>query len=59
MLTEQDFDEQNTAMLISNSDDEEINDRVKSKMQTFIKNIRDSIKEFSQNDFNLAKKKLS
>jgi ribosomal protein S20 len=59
MLTEHEFEEQNTAKLISNSDDEEINDRVKSKMQTFLKNIQDSIKEFPQNDFAFAKEKLS
>ncbi len=59
MLTEHNFDEQNTAKLISNSDDEEINDRVKSKMQTFLKNIQDSIKEFPQNGFAFAKENLS
>jgi len=59
MLTENDFDEQNTAKLISNSDNEEINDRVKSKMQTFLKNIQDSIKEFPQNSFVFAKENLS
>ena len=59
MLTENEFDEQNTTKLISNSDNEEINDRVKSKMQTFLKNIQDSIKEFPQNDFAFAKENLS
>ena len=58
-LTENNFDEQNTARVISNSDETEVNERVRAKIQTFLKNISDPMNELPKDDFDLVKKKLS
>jgi transcriptional regulator with PAS, ATPase and Fis domain len=58
-LTEHNFDEQNTVRAISGSDEAEVIERVRSKVQTFLLNISDSIKGFPKDDFEFIKNKLS
>jgi len=57
-LTINNFDEQNTARVISNSNETEVMERVRSKIQTFLKNISDPMNELPKDDFDLVKKKL-
>jgi hypothetical protein len=58
-LTEHNFDEQNTARALAGSVEAEVIERVRSKVQTFLLNISDSIKGFPKDDFEFIKNKLS
>jgi hypothetical protein len=59
ILTENDFDIVKASEEIANSDDEEVNGRVKLKVETFLNNIEESLQELPQSSFNLVKTKLS
>jgi transcriptional regulator with PAS, ATPase and Fis domain len=59
ILTENNFDIVKASEEIANSDDEEVNARVKLKVETFLNNIEESLKELPQSSFDLVKAKLS
>jgi hypothetical protein len=59
ILTENNFDIVKASEEIANSDDHEVNARVKLKVETFLNNIEESLQELPQSSFELAKPKLS
>jgi hypothetical protein len=59
ILTENNFDVVKAAEVIASSDDEDVNGRVKVKIETFLSNIKESVKEIPQANFDLVKAKLS
>jgi transcriptional regulator with GAF, ATPase, and Fis domain/CHASE2 domain-containing sensor protein len=57
-LVENDFFLANVVSLISGTDDSEVNERVKNKMETFTQNIENDVKNISNKDFETVKSKL-
>ena len=58
ILVENDFYLANVVSLISRTDDSEVNERVKSKVETFIQNIENDVKNIFDKDFENVKSKL-
>ena len=58
-LTENNFDIVKASEEIANSDDEEVNGRVKAKVETFLNNIEESLQELPQTSFEFVKTRLS
>ncbi len=58
ILVENNFDVEKTSSLIAASNDEEMLERVNSKLQTFIKNIETDVKDLSGKDFIFVKNNL-
>ncbi|MHB1688056.1 MAG: sigma 54-interacting transcriptional regulator [Ignavibacteriaceae bacterium] len=58
ILVENDFDLQKASSIISASDDEDTAERVKTKLQTFVKNIETDVKNFAGKDFETVKNNL-
>jgi DNA-binding NtrC family response regulator/CHASE2 domain-containing sensor protein len=56
---ENDFDIEKTVKLISSDDEVEVNERVKAKLQTFLKNIEKDLNRLDYKDFELIKDELS
>jgi transcriptional regulator with GAF, ATPase, and Fis domain/CHASE2 domain-containing sensor protein len=58
ILVENDFHLANVVNLISGTDDAEVNDKVKNKIETFIQNIENDVKNISDKNFETVKSKL-
>jgi transcriptional regulator with PAS, ATPase and Fis domain/CHASE2 domain-containing sensor protein len=59
ILTENNFDVLKTSEIISNSNEAELNERVKTKIDTFLSNIKESLQKIPKENFDLVKIKLS
>ncbi|MBS4034682.1 MAG: sigma 54-interacting transcriptional regulator [Ignavibacterium sp.] len=59
ILVEQNFDEELTAAFIADSDDFEVVNRVKVKLDTWLNNIKKDIQEYKSEDFSAVRDKLS
>ena len=59
ILVEQNFDEELTAAFIADSDDLEVVNRVKVKLDTWLNNIKKDIQEYKSEDFSAVRDKLS
>jgi len=58
VLVENDFHLANVVQLISNTDDNEVNEKVKNKIETFIQNIENDVKYLPDKGFETVKSKL-
>ena len=58
ILIENNYDIDAATEKISGIEDIEVNDRVKNKIEIFLRNISDDVKDYSPNDFKLVKLKL-
>ena len=58
-LVENNFNIEKTVYIISGTQDSEINERVLSKIQTFISNIETDLKKTNERDFEILKKKFA
>lgn len=59
VLVESEFNREKTAEIIACTKDEEVLERVKSKIHTFVSNIAESLENFPHRDFELVKSKLT
>jgi DNA-binding NtrC family response regulator/CHASE2 domain-containing sensor protein len=59
ILVEQNFDEELSAAFIADSDNPEVVNRVKAKLDTWLNNIKKDIQEYKSEDFSAARDKLS
>ena len=59
ILIEQNFDEELTAAFIADSDNPEVVNRVKVKLDTWLNNIKKDIQEYKSEDFSAVRDKLS
>jgi transcriptional regulator with PAS, ATPase and Fis domain/CHASE2 domain-containing sensor protein len=59
ILIENNYDVTVTSRLVANTDDEDVNARVKTKIETFLNNIEESLKEIPNKNFDFVKTKLS
>lgn len=59
ILVEQNFDEDLAASFIAESDDPEVVNRIRAKLDTWLSNIKKDIMDFSSEDFNVVKVKLN
>ena len=58
-LVENEFDILSTISIIAGTEDNEVKERVRSKVETFLNNIQKDLKISGQNDLELLKKKFS
>jgi transcriptional regulator with GAF, ATPase, and Fis domain/CHASE2 domain-containing sensor protein len=58
-LVESEFEIEKTTINISGTNDEEVNERVRSKIQTFLTNIEKDLRESQEKDFENLKMKFS
>lgn len=58
-LVESEFNQEKTAEIIACTKEDEVLQRVKSKIQTFVNNITDSLENFPHHEFELVKSKLT
>ncbi len=58
-LVENDYDVNLSVREISDTDEPDVNERVKNKVETFLQNIENDVKNLSENDFENVKSKLS
>jgi len=58
VLVENNFHLENIVRLISETEDVEVNERVKNKVENFLQNIENDIKSLSEKDFDIVKSKL-
>ncbi|HSL89843.1 MAG TPA: hypothetical protein VK870_11105, partial [Ignavibacteriaceae bacterium] len=59
ILVEQNFDEKLSAAFIADSDNPEVVNRVKVKLDTWLNNIRKDIQEYKSEDFSAVRDKLN
>ena len=59
VLVENDFDLIKTVEIISSSDEEEVREKVKNKIQLFVNNIESDIKKLENKDFESVKTKVA
>ncbi len=59
ILVENNFDELKTTQIIANSDNTEVSEKVKSKLDTWLSNIRKDIELTKSNNFDEVKSKIS
>lgn len=59
ILVESEFNQEKTAEIIACTKDDEVLQRVKSKIHTFVNNITESLENFPHHDFELVKSKLT
>ena len=58
ILIENNFDIAETSRLIANTDDKDVNERVKAKIETFLNNIKESLQGIPNENFDFVKTKL-
>ena len=58
ILIENNFHLAKVVSLISETDDSEVNERVKNKIETFVQNIENDVKNIPDKDFGIVKSKL-
>ncbi|HSW56244.1 MAG TPA: sigma 54-interacting transcriptional regulator [Ignavibacteriaceae bacterium] len=58
-LVESEFEIEKTTINISDTNDEEVNERVRSKIQTFLSNIENDLRKTGEKDFETFKKQFS
>jgi transcriptional regulator with GAF, ATPase, and Fis domain/CHASE2 domain-containing sensor protein len=58
-MVENDFDLEKSVLLITGSQEQDTNSKLRTKIQTFIKNIEKDLKHLNTNDFDEVKKHLS
>ncbi|GAB6281894.1 MAG: hypothetical protein STSR0008_06370 [Ignavibacterium sp.] len=59
IYVESNYDIEKTITLIANSDEEKVKEKVRQKLNTYIKNINDDLKKINSKDFDFVKSKLS